>query len=194
MPGIHSITVYCGSADGLHPDFLESARGLGETLAARGMTLVYGAGKTGLMGALADGALSGGGTVVGVMPEIFNTPALCHAGLTRLEMTPDIQTRFARMVALADAFIALPGGFGTFDELFQTLTWAQVGLHTKPVGLLNARGYFDPLLAMLDRTLADHFIFPEHRAWISASPHPAQLLDALETFRVPDGIDRWVNR
>ncbi len=194
MPGIRAITVYCGSADGLNPEFLQAAHCLGQALAVQGITLIYGGGKTGLMGAVADGALSRSGSVIGVMPEIFNTPVLCHDGLTRLELTPDIHTRFARMVALADAFIALPGGFGTFDELFQTLTWAQVGLHAKPVGLLNVRGYFDPLLAMLDHCLAEKFIFPEHRAWVNASPDAETLLDALEAFQVPAGIDRWVNR
>lgn len=194
MPEIRSITVFCCSADGLNPQYLDAARGLGQALADRGISLVYGAGKTGLMGAVAEGALSRGGSVTGVMPEIFNTPILCHGGLTRLELTPDIQTRFARMVSLADAFIALPGGFGTFDELFQTLTWAQVGLHAKPIGLLNTRAYFDPFLALLDHTLAEKFIYPEHRAWVNASPDPHALLDALEAFQVPEGIDRWVNR
>lgn len=167
---------------------------MGRALARRGIELVYGAGKTGLMGAVADGALSAGGAVTGVIPEGLNTPRLVHAGLTRLEALPDIHQRKARMSALAQAFIALPGGFGTFDELFETLTWAQIGLHHKPVGLLNTRHYYEPLLALVWHAEAERFIYSEHTRLLCHAEEPEALLDALDAFRLPDGLERWVNR
>ena len=191
---LQNVTVYCGSADGLDECYTGAALQIGAALANRSITLVYGGGKTGLMGAVADGALAAGGKVVGVIPESMNTPALAHTGLTHLEVTPDIQTRFARMVGLADAFIALPGGYGTLDELFQTLTWAQIGEHSKPVGLLNVRGYFDPLLTLLDHILTEKFIYPEHRGWVIPSPDPEALLQALCAFQPPVGLERWMTR
>lgn len=195
MPNhLSSICVYCGSADGLKAEYLEAAYLLGLTIAEKGCTLIYGAGKTGLMGALADGALQAGGTVVGVVDHHLNQPQLIHAGLTRLEVTRDLHQRKARMGALADAFIALPGGFGTLDELFETLTWLQVGLHRKPVGLLNTLHYFDPLLTMIDHALAEGFIYPEHRKILLVDDSPTSLLNQLKDFRLPDGLERWVNR
>jgi uncharacterized protein (TIGR00730 family) len=191
---LKSVTVYCGSADGLDERYTEAAMQMGAALANQSITLVYGGGKTGLMGAVADGALAAGGKVVGVIPESMNTPALAQTGLTRLEVTPDIQTRFSRMVDLADAFIALPGGYGTLDELFQTLTWAQIGVHSKPVGLLNIRGYYEPLLAMLDHILSEKFIYPEHRGWTISAQEPEELLQALCAFQPPVGIERWMTR
>ena len=194
MSGLQNVTVYCGSADRLDERYTEAAMQMGKALANHSITLVYGGGKTGLMGAVADGALAAGGKVIGVIPESMNTPALAHTGLTHLEITPDIQTRFARMVDLADAFIALPGGYGTLDELFQTLTWAQIGIHSKPVGLLNIRGYYDPLLTMLDHILTERFIYPEHRGWAIQAQEPDALLQALCTFHPPVGIERWMTR
>jgi uncharacterized protein (TIGR00730 family) len=194
MIPIKTITVYCGSADGLDTAFTTAACRMGAVLAERGITLVYGGGKTGLMGAVADGALAAGGKVVGVIPQSMNTPALAHTGLSQLEVTPNIQSRFARMVALADAFIALPGGYGTLDELFQTLTWAQIGEHHKPVGLLNTRGFYDPLLGLLDHILAEKFIYPEHRRWVIPAATPEALLPALQAFELPEGLGRWMTR
>jgi uncharacterized protein (TIGR00730 family) len=193
-PSLQSITVFCGSADGVNPTYLSAAEAMGRLLAQRGITLIYGAGKTGLMGAVADGALSAGGQVVGVIPPNLNTPRLAHAGLTRLEVAPDIQQRKARMSALAQAFIALPGGFGTFDELFETLTWAQIGLHHKPVGLLNTLGYYDPLLALVEHARAEGFIYSEHRGLLLSESDPLALLDALERYTPPAGLERWVER
>ena len=189
-----SICVYCGSADGLAEGYLSAARELGQLLANRGIELVYGAGKTGLMGAVADGALAAGGQVTGVVSENLNQPQLMHTGLTRLEVVADIQQRKARMSQLAQAFIALPGGYGTLDELFETLTWAQIGLHTKPVGLLNTGDYFSPLLAMIERARSEKFIYDEHRDLLVSSSQPLDLLDQLEKFQMPAGLDRWVNR
>jgi hypothetical protein len=189
-----SICVYCGSADGLDKGYLEAARTTGQLMAARGIQLIYGAGKTGLMGAVADGVLEAGGQVTGVVPENLNQPQLIHAGLTRLEVVGDIHQRKARMSQLAEAFIALPGGYGTLDELFETLTWAQIGLHSKPVGLLNTLDYFSPLLQMIERARSEKFIYDEHRDLLVSSADPQDLLRLLENFKVPTGLDRWVNR
>lgn len=191
---IQSICVYCGSADGLSQVYLEAARQTGRVLAHAGIRLVYGAGKTGLMGAVAEGALEAGGIVLGVVPKHLNLPVLIHGGLTQLEVTADMHTRKARMSALADAFIALPGGFGTFEELFETLTWAQIGLHNKPIGLLNAQRYYDPLLEMVEHAIREGFIYPEQRDLLVADAEPAGLLKKLTTFTPPSGIERWVNR
>lgn len=188
------ITVYCGSTSGSRQDYQVAAFQLGYTLACHGICLVYGAGKTGLMGALADGVLQGGGEVIGVIPGGLNTPQLAHTGLTHLEVLPDIQKRKARMSELADAFIALPGGFGTFDELFETLTWAQIGLHQKPIGLLNVNEYFTPLLSLIDHALEEGFIYPEHRRLVCQANQPEDLLVALSQYLPPAGLERWVNR
>lgn len=189
-----SICVYCGSSDKLHPDYLSAARQMGETIAGRGIKLVYGAGSTGLMGAVADGALEAGGEVIGVIPGYFNTPQLAHTGLTKLEVVDTIHQRKARMVELADAFIALPGGFGTLEELFETLTWAQIGLHQKPVGLLNTRHYFDRLLEMVEYARKEGFIYNEHAALFTYAEQPANLLDALANHNHPQGLERWLTR
>jgi uncharacterized protein (TIGR00730 family) len=191
---MQTICVYCGSSDKMHPEYLASARQMGAAIARRGLTVVFGAGKTGLMGAVADGALAAGGEVVGVIPGYFATPVLCHQGLTRLEVVETIHQRKARMAELAQAFIALPGGYGTFEELFEILTWAQIGLHTKPIGVLNARRYFDPLLAMVAHAKEEGFIYAEHQALFQAAHEPEALLDALLAHRPPEGLDRWLTR
>ena len=191
---IQSICIYCGSADNLHPDYFAAAREMGQVLARKKIRLVYGAGKTGLMGAVANGVLDAGGDVCGVVCENLNLPGLIHASLTRLEVVATIHQRKARMIELADAFIALPGGFGTFDELFENLTWAQIGMHTKPVGLLNTRGYFNPLLAMVEHAYREGFIYAEHRMLLTHSPEPEALLNSLAGQHLPSGLDRWLNR
>lgn len=189
-----NITVYAGSADHLKQVYLDAAWLLGETLAKQGRTLVFGAGKTGLMGAVADGALVAGGKTVGVINDGLNLPHLAHAGLSELEILPDIHTRQARMTQLADGIIALPGGFGTFAELFEALTWAQIGLHNKPVGLLNVAGYFDPLVAMIEKAIEENYIYPEHRGLFYVTDDPALLLALLDGFTPSNGINRWVER
>jgi uncharacterized protein (TIGR00730 family) len=190
-----SICIYCGSADQVSEKYLHAARRMGAALAERGLTLVYGGGKTGLMGALADAVLAHGGQVTGVIVETMNTPALAHPGLTRLEVTATIHQRKARMYALADGYIALPGGYGTLDELFETLTWAQIGVHAKPVGLLDVDGYYQPLLTMLDKATAEGFIFPEHRRALLYAAEPAGLLDAMEVFDPPvEAVRRWMRQ
>ena len=178
MPNsLRSICVFCGSADGLKQVYLDAAFGLGQLLARQGITLVYGAGKTGLMGAVADGALSAGGEVIGIVPHNLNTSALIHAGLTRLETSENMHTRKARMSELAEAFIALPGGLGTFDELFETLTWVQIGLHHKPVGLLNTLNYYDPAPA------PDRARLPRRLPLFRAPPPPGALARARSAPR-----------
>ncbi len=142
---MNSICVYCGSSDKIKPAYLEGATQMGRAIAGRGLQLWYGAGSTGLMGAVANGALEAGGEVIGVIPSLFHTPELAHTGLTRLEVVDSMHQRKERLANQAEAFIALPGGFGTFEELFEILTWAQIGLHHKPVGLLNTLHYYDPL-------------------------------------------------
>jgi hypothetical protein len=190
-----AICVFCGSSDNVHPDYKRAAHEMGRVLAARGIRVIYGGGKTGLMGALADGALESGGEVIGVINEGMNTPALAHMRLTRMDVTVNLHTRKARMHELAEAFIALPGGFGTFDELFEAVTWAQVGEHSKPIGLLNARRYFDPLIAMVDHAEKEGFIFAEHRHIMASAETPEALLDQMKNQRHPEeSVRRWMRR
>lgn len=189
-----NITVYAGSADDLNQVYLDSAWLLGETIARQDRTLVFGAGKTGLMGAVADGALAAKGKVIGVINDGLNLPNLAHAGLTELEIYPDIHARQERMIQLADGIIALPGGFGTFAELFEALTWAQIGLHSKPVGLLNVNGYFDPLIAMIEKGIKENFIYPEHRGLFCVDENPPSLLAKLDGFIPASNLNRWLER
>ena len=190
-----SICVYCGSASQASRKYILAAHRMGETLARRGLTLIYGGGRTGLMGALADSVLAGGGQVIGVITEGMNTPELAHIHLTRLEVTATIHQRKARMYALADGYLALPGGYGTLDELFETLTWAQIGEHQKPVGLLNVAGYYDPLLQMLDRAVTEKFLFPEHRASLLCASEPDKLLDLMDAHvYTNEATRRWMRQ
>jgi uncharacterized protein (TIGR00730 family) len=190
-----SICVFCGSADTVHPDYLAAARRTGRVLAGRGIRLIYGGGRTGLMGALADGALEAGGEVVGVTVPSMNTPATVRNDLTRLDVAIGPHHRKARMHELAQGYLALPGGIGTFDELFETIAWAQTGEHEKPVGILNVRGYFDPLLAALDHAVAEGFMFPEHRAVLCVDPDPEGLLEAMAAYRHPhEAVKKWMRQ
>ncbi|HZU86284.1 MAG TPA: TIGR00730 family Rossman fold protein, partial [Anaerolineaceae bacterium] len=182
------------SADNLAGHYLAAAAEMGRAIAHAGIRLVYGAGKTGLMGAVADGALSAGGEVIGITPENLNTSALIHSGLTRLEVTRDIHQRKARMAELADGFIALPGGLGTLDEMFEALTWNQIGIHRKPVGILNTAGYYDLILAFMEKARSEHFIYAEHMQLFVSSAQPADLLEKLQSFTWPEALHRWVER
>ncbi len=188
-----AITVYCGSADHVHVDYLSAARDAGRFLAAQGIAVIYGGGKTGLMGELAEGALEAGGQVIGVIVESMNTAALAHQRLTRLEVLPTMHQRKSRLYELSDGFIALPGGFGTFDELFETLTWGQIGLHAKPVGLLNIRNYYAPLMAALRHARQEGFVFQEHIQAICLADTPATLLEDMRQHEHPhDAVKRWM--
>jgi uncharacterized protein (TIGR00730 family) len=188
-----SVCVFCGSSDSVHAEYKTASFQMGQALAGKNIRLVFGGGKTGLMGEVANGALSEGGEVIGVIIPSMNTPALAHTGLTRLEVATDMHARKARMHELADGYIALPGGFGTWDELFETLTWAQTGAHEKPVGLLNVRDYYSPLLAAMDHAVAEGFIFAEHRQAVFCETNPDTLLNAMAAYEHPhDAVKRWL--
>lgn len=190
---MNSICVFCGSSDTVHADYLSAARTMGMTLAERGIQLIYGGGKTGLMGAVADGVLEAGGEAIGVIIPSMNTRALAHDGLSRMDVTPDMHGRKARMHELADGYVAMPGGFGTFDELFETVTWAQTGAHEKPVGLLDVRNYYVPLLAAIDHAVVEGFIFTEHRNALFCESDPNKLLDAMAQYDHPRAaVKRWL--
>lgn len=188
-----SICVFCGSSDTVHADYLSAAHQMGRTLAERGLRLIYGGGKTGLMGAVADGVLEAGGEVTGVIIPSMNTVALAHVGLTKMDVVDGMHARKARMHELADGYIALPGGFGTFDELFETVTWAQTGAHEKPVGLYNIKNYYAPLLAAIDHAVQEGFIFHEHRDVLFCEADPSTLLDKMEQYKHPhEAVKRWM--
>jgi uncharacterized protein (TIGR00730 family) len=190
---LKSICVYCGSSDTVAPDYLAAARQMGRVLAESGIRLIFGGGKTGLMGKVADGVLEAGGDVVGVIIPSMNTPALAHSGLTRMDVVPDMHARKARMHELSNGYIALPGGFGTLDELFETITWAQVGAHEKPIGLLNVNNYFDPLLLALRHAVREGFIFQEHLDSLACDPDPRLLLKKMINHRHPsEATRRWM--
>lgn len=189
-----AVCVFCGSSDEVGEKYIQAARTMGDVMAARGLQLVFGGGSTGLMGAVADAVLDAGGEVIGVLPEHFNKPELAHNRLTRLELVDGMHARKARMAELADAFIALPGGFGTLEEFFEILTWAQIGLHTKPVGLLNVYSYFDDLLKFLEHANKEGFTFWEHQKLYRQAGDPEELLDALAAYQSPEGLERWMQR
>jgi uncharacterized protein (TIGR00730 family) len=191
---MNSICVYCGSSDKINPAYLEAATQMGRAIARRGLQLWYGAGSTGLMGAVANGALEAGGEVIGVIPTLFLTPQLAHTGLTRLEVVESMHQRQERLADQAEAFVALPGGFGTFDEIFETLTWAQIGLHKKPVGLLNTLHYYDLLIRTVEYARSEGFIYDEHRLLFVCELEPEKLLDKLDQYNIPPGLDRWLTR
>ncbi len=174
-----AIAVFCGSANGNRPIFAEAAKIVGQEIARRGWTLVYGGGSVGLMGLLADAALAEGGRVIGVIPRFPYEWEVGHDDLTELEIVETLTERKVRMGELGDAFLSLPGGIGTMDELFEALSWAQLGLEQKPNGLLNVDGYYDELVAFLDRAEECGFIKPKHRALLHVSSDPAELLDRL---------------
>lgn len=180
------ICVYCGSSEGRKPAYAEAARAFGRTLAARGICLVYGGGAVGLMGELADAALGAGGKAHGVIPEALQERELSHEGLTALDVVDSMHARKARMAELADGFVALPGGFGTLEELLEVLTWAQLGFHRNPCGLLNIDGYFDQLVAFLDHQTAEGFVRDEHRDLLVVAADAGELLDAFIAYDPPD--------
>jgi len=195
MARLQSVCVFCGSSQRAARKYLDAAAAMGRFLARQGCRIVYGGGRTGLMGALADAALAAGGEVIGILPEHFYSPELVHTGLTRLEVVPDMHTRKARMHALADAFIALPGGLGTWEELFETLTWAQIGLHSKPVGLLNAYGFYTPLLRFLRQAREEGFLYKDHEAMLVVGETPEALWERLLAYRPnPKAVEAWLRQ
>jgi uncharacterized protein (TIGR00730 family) len=186
------LCVFCGSKAGGSAVYTDSTRRLGELVVARGLGLVYGGGHVGLMGVLADAVLQTGGEVVGVIPQAMVERELAQMNLTRLEVVDTMHQRKARMADLADGFTALPGGFGTADELFEILTWAQLGLHAKPVGLLNVAGFFSPVLAWLDHAVREDFLKPKHRRLLLEAETPGGLLDLLLHYRPEEPEAKWI--
>jgi len=188
---VKRICVFCGSSSGARPEYADAARTLASLLAGRGIGLVYGGGKIGLMGILADAMLAAGGEVIGVIPRALLLKEVGHRGVTELRVVETMHERKALMSELSDGFIALPGGFGTLDEFFEILTWAQLGFHGKPCGLLNVAGYFDDILRALDHAVAERFLRPQHRELVLADTSAAALLLQLAAF-APRHDDKWI--
>ncbi|MFO1053592.1 MAG: TIGR00730 family Rossman fold protein [Planctomycetota bacterium] len=189
---LRRVCVYCGSRTGEDPAFADAARRLGSEIARRGLELVYGGASVGLMGIVADAVLAGGGAVRGVIPTNLFVKEVAHFGITELIEVSSMHERKARMAELADAFVALPGGFGTLEEIFEALTWTQIGIHRKPCALLDVSGYFAPLLDFLDGTVRAGFVSPRNREHLIAESDPSRLLDLLSTSRSgPDLAVGW---
>ncbi len=188
---LKNVCVYCGSSPGRDPAYAEAARGLGRALVARGLGLVYGGASVGIMGVVADAVLALGGSVTGVIPEALARKEVAHGGLTELIVTSSMHERKTRMARLADAFVALPGGVGTLEEIFEAWTWAQLGLHGKPCGFLNVAGYYDGLIAFLDHAVAERFVKEPHRAMLVVSGDPGDLLDRFAEYRAPT-VTKWI--
>ncbi|MFZ1752822.1 MAG: TIGR00730 family Rossman fold protein [Caldilineaceae bacterium] len=188
------ICVYCGASDGVNGEYLAGASVLGAEMARRGYGLVYGGGSVGMMGAVARGVAENGGAVHGVIPAPLLPKEVSGPSIGRLEVVDSMHVRKARMAELSDAFVALPGGFGTLEELFETITWTQLGIHRKPIGVLNIAGFYDPLLAMIEHSIAQGFVRPKYRGLLVAEREPAALLDRLEVHETPDGFVRWITK
>jgi len=185
------ICVFSGSNKGTRPEYQQAAQALGQELVARGLGLVYGGASVGLMGIVADTVLATGGEVIGVLPRGLFRREVAHTNLTALHEVGSMHERKALMADLADGFIALPGGFGTFDELFEIITWAQLGIHTKPIGLLNVANYFDPLLALVEHASQEGFIPPTYTSLLLHERTPGALLDAFEAYRPGPHVEKW---
>jgi uncharacterized protein (TIGR00730 family) len=185
------VCVYAGSNPGSDPAYAEAARALAALMAERGIGLVYGGGKVGLMGVLADTILDTGGEAIGVMPQALIDREIGHPGLTELKVVHSMHERKALMAELADAFVAVPGGIGTLEELIEIYTWSQLGIHDKACGVLNVRGYYDGLAAFLDHAVREGFLRAEHRAALTVAEDPAELLDAFAAF-VPPRVGKWL--
>ncbi|HEX6929321.1 MAG TPA: TIGR00730 family Rossman fold protein [Gammaproteobacteria bacterium] len=190
---IENLCVFCGSSRGEDSRYAEAARELGRLMTERGYGLVYGGGRVGLMGEIASAVLEAGGQAVGVIPEALLKREVGHGALTRLEVVDSMHTRKARMAELADGFIAMPGGFGTFEEWFEIITWAQLGIHDKPCVLLNVAGYFDPLLELIAHAVDERFIRAEHRRLFAVAETPAKVLDCVAAFE-PAAGEQWLSR
>lgn len=187
------VTVFCGSSPGADPTHMATAEALGRGLAAAGLTLAYGGAHVGCMGALADAALGAGGRVTGVMTEGLVAAEIAHRGLTALEVVPTMHERKARMADLGDAFVMLPGGYGTLDEFCEALTWTQLGIHAKPCAVLDPTGFYRPFLDLLDRAVEQRFVRPEHRGLVHLAASVDELLAGLPHWRPTHG-DKWLDR
>ena len=187
------LCVFCGSSPGGHPDYGQAAEELGRALAGQGIGLVYGGAHVGLMGTIADAALDAGGEVVGVIPQALVDVEIAHTGLTDLLVVGSMHERKARMADLSDGFIALPGGMGTLEELFEVYTWTQLGLYSKPLGLLDVRGYYTLLAAFLDHAVAERFMIAEHREMLVVEDRADALIEAFRRWRPPTRA-KWIDR
>jgi len=187
------VCVYAGSNPGSRPVYAEAAAGLATLLAERGIGLVYGGGNVGLMGVLADTAMAAGGEVIGVMPRALIEREIGHKGITELRVVESMHERKAQMAELSDAFVAVPGGIGTLEELFEIWTWSQLGLHRKGCGLLNVAGYYDGLVEFLDHAVGERFVRPQQRGILAVASDPAELLDRLAAFE-PPAVGKWLER
>jgi uncharacterized protein (TIGR00730 family) len=193
MPHLASVCVFCGSSPGVDPGFVAAAEEVGRLLATQGRRLVYGGGRLGLMGAVADAALAHGGEVIGVIPGALVEKEVAHTGLTELRVVASMHDRKAAMADLTDGFLALPGGIGTLEEFFEIWTWGQLGLHHKPFGLLNVAGFFDPLLAFLDQLTEQRFVRAEHRDMLCTRAVAGDLLEEMTAHR-PVDVWRWLSK
>ncbi len=188
------ICVFCGASTGTDPRHAQGARALGRAIAGRGLELVYGGGSVGLMGAVADAALGAGGRVTGVIPQVLQIRELAHRGLSDLRVVGSMHERKALMAELSDGFVALPGGMGTLEELSEVLTWAQLGLHARPVGLLDVGGYYRPLIAFFDRAVEAGFLRPAHRAILQVAVEPEAMLDRLAAWTPAAPVEQVIDR
>ena len=187
-----NICVFCGSSKGANSAYSEAARQMGLALVRRRIGLVYGGGNIGLMGVIADTVLESGGEVIGVIPCALEEKEVAHAGLTKLHVVGSMHERKALMAELSDGFISLPGGFGTFEEFCEVITWSQLGIHAKPCGLLNVEGYYDALINLFDTGVEERFIRPEHRRIVLVDTNPERLLDQMRDFRAPQ-VGKWLD-
>ncbi len=187
------VCIFCGSSKGARDVYVEAARAMGAALTRQGIGLVFGGGRIGLMGVIADAVLEAGGEVIGVIPNAMVAKELAHNGLTELRVVSSMHERKALMAELADAFVALPGGYGTFEEFCEVVTWTQLGLHRKPCGLLNVDGFYDPLLAFFDHAVAEGFVRSRDRALVLEEGDPERLLDLLVRHR-PPALEKWIAR
>ena len=194
IPALRSICIFAGSSPGSQPEYLAAARELGRALAQRKIGVVYGGGCVGLMGALADAVLAANGDITGVIPESLVAREVAHGGLSTLHVVASMHERKAMMADLSDGFVALPGGWGTLEEFFEVLTWAQLGLHTKPCGLLNVGGYFDGLLAFLGHAVAERFVRAENGALVMVATSVDGMLDQLDRYKAPPPAEKWIDR
>jgi uncharacterized protein (TIGR00730 family) len=190
---VKRLCVFCGSAIGRQTAYADAARALATALLDRGLGLVYGGGSVGLMGTIADAVLAGGGEVIGVLPKGLARKERAHDGLTELHVVGSMHERKALMASLADGFVALPGGLGTLEEILEVLTWAQLGIHRKPVGLVDIRGYWTGLLALLRHAVGEGFVRPEYAALLLVEPAPTALLDRFAAWRPPIAPPVWLD-
>ena len=193
MKAMKSLCVYCGSSSGRLDAYAQAARALARAMVERGIRLVYGGASVGIMGIVADEMLRLGGSAVGVIPESLMCKELAHAGLSELHVTPSMHARKTLMAELADGFVALPGGIGTFEEIFEVWTWAQLGFHGKPCGLLNVAGYYDGLVSFLDHAASEQFVRDDQRRMLVVETDPVALLDRFASYS-PPALPKWVGR